>query len=637
MRRVIVLLSAVPLALLGAGSASASTPDHGGGGGSKITITDFGLSGNNPSGDSALSGDVEISAAAPSGGVVVTLASSSPSVLSVPASFSIASGLSGSFEYSTGIVSAPTSVTVTATLGSSSASETVTVTPTVLQSVEPDPGEVVGGSTDTVLPELNGPAPPGGVTVSLTSSNPSLAPVPATALIPAGSTSTPVSVTTGVVTATTTVTFTASWNGTTISGQLQLDPPPPPPPPVTPTSVTFSPATVYGTGGSTGTVELSGPSPAGGTTVTLQIENDGFALEAAAVPASVTVPAGASSATFPVTTTPPADSDTPVTISAGIGSTTYASGTLAVIAPGLQSVTVSSGSVAGGATATGTATLNVAAPAGGALVSLISSNTAAATVPASVTVPAGAASATFAVTTLSQKSTTTVAVGGIWAGASRAALLGVTGGRKGGSVLTEPSADADFPEPFTFDTTPVGDQTEANPHPFEITLTSLGSFTASIESGSLPPGFTLETVTSMIAGIGGVPTTQGLYAFVLEFTLPSGTVFGWPYVWQIIPPAPPPPPPPLSLTLSPSTVQGGSSSTGTVSLTAAAPAGGTSVSLSSANTVGSVPASVVIPAGQTSATFQVTTTQPVSSEIVFAIEATADGTTALAPLTVTQA
>ncbi len=370
--------------------------------------------------------------------------------------------------------------------------------------------------------------------MGLASSNPSLAPVPATVVIPAGSTSAPVSVVTGVVTATTTVTFTASLGGATVSGQLQLDPPPPPPPPVTPTSVTFSPATVYGTGGSTGTVDLSGPSPAGGTAVTLQISND-FSVNAATIPASVTVPAGASSATFPVTTRPPPDSDTPVTVSAGIAGTSYASGVVTVIAPGLQSVTVSAGSVAGGSSVTGTARLNTAAPAGGAVVQLISSNTAAATVPASVTVPAGATSATFTVSTLSQSSTTTVAVGGIYAGATRAALLGVTGGRHGGSVLPPPPSGTTI-EPSTFDQVDQGTTNGELPHPYLITLpaSTIAASDVSLESGSLPPGLTLNATS--VADISGVPTTQGLYAFVLKITIPGDTAFGVPYVWQITPP-----------------------------------------------------------------------------------------------------
>lgn len=63
------------------------------------------------------------------------------------------------------------------------------------------------------------------------------------------------------------------------------------------------------------------------------------------------------------------------------------------------------------------------------------------------------------------------------------------------------------------------------------------------------------------------------------------------------------------LTLAPSTVLGGSSSQGTVTISAPAGTGGVTVALSSSNTtVASVPSSVVVPAGNTSVSFSITTT-----------------------------
>jgi hypothetical protein len=68
-------------------------------------------------------------------------------------------------------------------------------------------------------------------------------------------------------------------------------------------------------------------------------------------------------------------------------------------APSLSSLTVNPTDVVGGDLATGTVTLSTAAPSGGFVIDLSSDNTAAATVPASVTVPAGSTSANFTVTT----------------------------------------------------------------------------------------------------------------------------------------------------------------------------------------------------------------------------------------------
>src|SRR5215210_7157324 len=65
----------------------------------------------------------------------------------------------------------------------------------------------------------------------------------------------------------------------------------------------------------------------------------------------------------------------------------------------LSSLTVSPTDVVGGDSATGTVTLASAAPTGGFVIDLSSDNTAAATVPPSVTVPAGSTRATFTVST----------------------------------------------------------------------------------------------------------------------------------------------------------------------------------------------------------------------------------------------
>ena len=67
--------------------------------------------------------------------------------------------------------------------------------------------------------------------------------------------------------------------------------------------------------------------------------------------------------------------------------------------PSLSALTVEPAEVVGGETATGTVTLTSAAGTGGFEIALSSDNTAAATVPPGVTVPAGATSATFTVTT----------------------------------------------------------------------------------------------------------------------------------------------------------------------------------------------------------------------------------------------
>ena len=92
----------------------------------------------------------------------------------------------------------------------------------------------------------------------------------------------------------------------------------------------------------------------------------------------------------------------------------------------LSSVAVNPASVQGGTPSTGTVTLSAAAPSGGAAVTLSSGNTAAATVPASLTVPAGATSATFPVSTTAVTSSTPVTLSASYSGTTKTTTLTVT-------------------------------------------------------------------------------------------------------------------------------------------------------------------------------------------------------------------
>lgn len=107
--------------------------------------------------------------------------------------------------------------------------------------------------------------------------------------------------------------------------------------------------------------------------------------------------------------------------------------------PVLLSLAVAPGSVTGGTNATGTVTIDRAAPAGGAVVSLGTSNSAAATVPASVTVAAGATSATFTVTSKPVAAAAAVQVTASYRGVGRTASLTVQAPVLSGLTLTPSS------------------------------------------------------------------------------------------------------------------------------------------------------------------------------------------------------
>src|SRR5204862_4280745 len=93
-------------------------------------------------------------------------------------------------------------------------------------------------------------------------------------------------------------------------------------------------------------------------------------------------------------------------------------------------------------------------------------------------------------------------------------------------------------------------------------------------------------------------------------------------------------PVPASLSLSPQTVAGGATSTGTVQLSDPAPAGGAAVALSSSSTAATVPASVTVAGGASSARFTVTTT-PVAANTSASIRASLNGNSRSATLTIT--
>lgn len=101
--------------------------------------------------------------------------------------------------------------------------------------------------------------------------------------------------------------------------------------------------------------------------------------------------------------------------------------------PALYSMTLNPSTVNAGGTATGDLTLNQLAPSGGAAISLSSSNSAAATVPASVTVAAGVASATFTVSTAAVTTSTPVTITGSYGGATKTAMLTVMPVSSGGT------------------------------------------------------------------------------------------------------------------------------------------------------------------------------------------------------------
>jgi hypothetical protein len=261
-----------------------------------------------------------------------------------------------------------------------------------------------------------------GGTVLLSSSNPSVASVPPSVIVPGGDEAASFVLTTRAVTAATRVTITATFGGVTQTASVTVAPQ---------GVVTFALRQENPAGDWHHYVFMEGPAAAA-----IPLTLSSSRPDLVTFPEGGTVAAGASHARVLVrcdAVTEP----TPITVTARYG-TSQASGLFTFQPSGvsLASVAVSPASISSGATATGTVRLTAAAPAGGAVVALASSATSAATVPANVTVAAGATTATFTVQARSVTATTAVTITGTYGGVSRTAALTVSGTAQAPAIWT---------------------------------------------------------------------------------------------------------------------------------------------------------------------------------------------------------
>ena len=334
---------------------------------------------------------LQLSAGVSAGGATVSLSSSNPAAFPVPATVAMPGNLAWTqFTVQAGQVTASTPVTLTATINSQSVASQFNVLPPSLKSLTISPGSISGGAQAQLTAALNGQAPAAGAVIGFSSDSPAATP-PASATAAPGNASVSLGMPTSSVAVNTPVTVTATWQGVSVQGHVTLLPQPPP------ASITLSPSTTVGqSGGSFATVTIASPSS---TDTTLQVSVSNPAV-ATMVPSSVQIPAGSTTGGFNIFTAP-VTTQTLVTISvSGGGVTRSAVLTVtpsAVASPAVSSVTLAPSSVTGGSGSQGTVTLVSAAPSGGAVVTLSSSNSSAASVPASITVAGGASSASFAV------------------------------------------------------------------------------------------------------------------------------------------------------------------------------------------------------------------------------------------------
>jgi uncharacterized repeat protein (TIGR03803 family) len=165
---------------------------------------------------------VTLASPAPNGGAVVSLASSAPGAATVPATVLIMKGkTTKTFTVTTFAVATVTPVNISASYAGTTATSPLTVNPAALSALTLNPLGVKGGVSSTAKVTLNGPAPAGGLLVTLTSSKPSVA-ASTSVTVPAGSSSATVPITTFAVTANTTVNITATGGGVSKSSTLTV-------------------------------------------------------------------------------------------------------------------------------------------------------------------------------------------------------------------------------------------------------------------------------------------------------------------------------------------------------------------------------------------------------------------------------
>jgi hypothetical protein len=294
---------------------------------------------------------------------------------------------------------------------------------TTLRTLSVNPVSMVGGASATATVTLTAAAPPGGAVVTLSKAlangGPGTVPVtiPASVTIPAGQTSTTFTVASSSVTASTVVRISATYAGTTLNADMSLF--------TLLGQVLFS-GNVPGGTPAAGTVTLNGAAPSGGAVVALSSANTSLVT----VPASVTVPAGQTSATFTAATAPVTQT-TSVGVTASLAGTTVNGNVFLVVSRAVASVTLNPSALVGPGSSTATVTLR-AASNGNIVVDLASSNTVFATVPFSVVVPSGQISATFTVNAAQVTETTTVVISATEENVTQSATLTINPSAGGG-------------------------------------------------------------------------------------------------------------------------------------------------------------------------------------------------------------
>ncbi len=272
---------------------------------------------------------------------------------------------------------------------------------------------------------------------------------------------------------------------------------------------------------------------------------------------------------------------------AGIGTTIAGSGGTVTVLSGITGLLCSPSTLASNSTSTCTVTLTQAAPAGGAVVTLSSNNTSL-TVPASVTVAAAATTASFNATTGTLASNQTATVTATYNRSTGTASISLA------PVLV--SSLACNPSSLGSNSTSACTVTLTKAAPAGGALVTLSSNNTSLTVPASVTGAAAATTASFNATTGTLASNQTA-TVTATYNSSTGTASISLVASVLV----------SSLACSPSSLGPNSTSACTVTLTQAAPAGGAVVTLSSNNSVLTVPSSVTVAAAATSGSFSATT------------------------------
>ena len=320
-----------------------------------------------------LTGTITLSAPAPAGGTIVGLSATPGGLVTFnPTDVNIAADSKTGTFVLTGVAEGTATITA-ASAGYGSGTAIVLVANLGAIALQSNVS-VTAGQSAPLSVSLSTPAPTGGVTIALSSSDTSKVTVSPSVFIEAGATLPAVAPqVTGVALGSATITATASGYASD-SRSVQVV-----------SNLSFSPSTLsIGVGATQNlTLNLSGPAPAGGLNVTLTSSNNG----AATVPGTVTINANATSVSVPITGVAAGSA----TITASTATPNVTSGTAAITVTVAGVINLPSNLTVGiGQSVPFPITLSSAAPQGGVTVTLSSSDPAKVSIsPTSVDIPAG--------------------------------------------------------------------------------------------------------------------------------------------------------------------------------------------------------------------------------------------------------